>query len=190
MSFLKSILCKEFNAENFASITCVWTELKVTARSSFIQYHTYFFSWECRGDRSPRKTQNTSQFLSNSGTSAGFTPRLDQARPEMKLHHLVFGRPLGRPCLGVANRTRLIDFSWDILDTRPKYRSWNFSNTEKWIDIQDFTDFTAAHFVAKCKRREFFAKIPSLPLIPEIALFQLLLKIHDYYRWGSEQRLI
>jgi len=46
--------------------------------------------------------------------------------------------------------------------------------------IQGFTNFTAAYFVTKCHHTELFAKILSLPLVLDIALFESLHKTHSH----------
>jgi len=55
---------------------------------------------------------------------------------------------------------------------------------EKWLDIQCCTNFTTAHFVAKCHTINSLQKSHLA-----IALFKSLPKIHDH-RWGSKQRPI
>ena len=56
------------------------------------------------------------------------------------------------------------------------------------LDIQDFTKFTAAHFVAKCHAVN-FANIPALPLVLEIELIQSLLPKTAYVWIGTKTDL-
>ena len=87
----------------------------------FIRFHACFSSREGRGGNIHRRTWNTSRSTSIPDSSAGSTPRRDQARSEMQLLHL--GRPLGRFHVGLASRACLTSLSWGILDTWPNYRS-------------------------------------------------------------------
>ena len=51
-----------------------------------------------------------------------------------------------------------LTFDWSILVTCPNHRGWDLYS-EKWLNIQGFTNFTPAHFVA-VSHRELFAKLP------------------------------
>jgi len=62
----------------------------------------------------------------------------------MQPRHPVDGRTLCRFLVSVASSTCLANLSWDILDmAEPTYLRSLCS--EKWLDIQGFTNFTAAH---------------------------------------------
>ena len=50
----------------------------------------------CCGGKIHRRTWNTSRSTAIADGSAGSTPRRDQARSEMQLHHVGLGRHLGR----------------------------------------------------------------------------------------------
>jgi len=50
--------------------------------------------------------------------------------------------------MGLDTRTCLANLSRDILSAWPNHCSWDLY-LEKWLDIQGFTNFTAAHFNAK-----------------------------------------
>ena len=81
-------------------------------------------------------------------------------------------------------------FSWGILITQS--RRWIIvaeAYSEMWLDIQDFTNFTAQRFVAKCHAVKFFATISFLQLVFEIMFFQSIPKTH-VHRWESKQRPI
>jgi len=57
-----------------------------------------------------RRTRKTSRSTTISDSSAGSTPRRDQARSMMKSRHLVHGRHLGRFAVGLISRTCLTNF--------------------------------------------------------------------------------
>jgi len=104
-----------------------------------------FSSGEGRGDTSPWSTRNASRFSATSDISAGSTrdkPVGDVITPSGPWW------TSGPLPVGVPSRTRLANFSWDILVTWPNHRSYNFYSY-KWTDIRGSTNFTAAHFIAK-----------------------------------------
>jgi len=106
-----------------------------------------FLSKWLRGSK-PRRPPNTTWFSTTFDSSAGSTSWRDRVRSGMQPRHLVPGRPLGRFHVGVASRTSTANLSWNILFTWPKCRNWDLY-LEKWLYIQSFTNFTAAHFIAK-----------------------------------------
>jgi len=68
----------------------------------------------CLGEvagQQPQETWYTSQSTAISHSSAGSTPRRDQARSEMQLLHPSLGRPLGRFPVDLARRTCLTSLS-------------------------------------------------------------------------------
>ena len=78
----------------------------------FIHFHAHFLSREGRTSTSPRRTQNTSRSTAISHSSAGSTPRRDQARSEVQTLHLGFGRLLGCFPLDLASRNCLTSLLW------------------------------------------------------------------------------
>ena len=89
--------------------------------------------------------------------------------------------------VGVGNRTSLANAFGGILDIWPNESIWDLWPQEVARHSR-LNKFHSCALRGEISRRELFAKIPSLPLVLEIAFFQSLARIHDY-RWGSEQRL-
>jgi len=92
-----------------------------------------------RGGSIHRSTWNTSWSTAISDSSAGSTPRRDQARPEMQSRHVGLRRHLGRFPVCLASRACLP--SGAVLSIR---RSGSTSSA---------LNFTAAHFVSKYHSR-------------------------------------
>jgi len=93
---------------------------------------------------------------------------------------------LGHFIMGVASRTCLDNLSWDILNTRPKQRTWDLSIRRRGGSAFRTSLFRSCALCCEVSRRQFLAKSQFLPLVLEIVFFQSLPKIHDH-RWGSEQ---
>ena len=96
-------------------------EAKLVLNLDFLNWHTSFIlihaflSGGSRG-RQPWSSRNIPWSAAISDSSAGSTPRKEQARSEVQSLHLLLGRPPDRFSVDVANRTCLVSLSWDILD--------------------------------------------------------------------------
>ena len=119
----------------------------------FLHSHARFSSREGRGGNSPGRTWNTSRSTEISNSSAGPTPRGDQA---MQSLHVVLGRPLGRFPAGLASMTCLASLSlgiWthgrtNVAKRRCDILIWRNGSTFRALRISK-----AAQFVAKCHTR-------------------------------------
>ena len=97
-------------------------------------------------------------------------------------------RPLGLFPMGVTSRTCLASFL-EQFGHMAEPTQLGSLYLEKCFDIQDFTIFAAAHFVAKCHTVNSTTQISHLRRLYLRYRFQTLLNIHDH-RCGSEQRLV
>jgi len=94
---------------------------------SFIHFDTHLSFVEDRGDKSPRRTRNTSRLSAISVSSAYTTSRWEQARSEMYSRHLFLDQPLSRSPVDVATRACHANVSWNILVSLSIQRSWGLS---------------------------------------------------------------
>jgi len=88
---------------------------------------------------------------------------------------MVLDRPIGRIHVVVASKTS-VDNLRRTFWSRGRNIAAEISLFGRKVAlqcIQSFTSFALAHFVAKHHTVNFFANIPSLPLVLEISLFQL-----------------
>jgi len=90
---------------------------------------------------------------------------------------------------GSARRNWLTNLSWAILDKLLNWYIWDLIFQKRGMTFRTSWILQLHTLSWSVNHQELFAKIVFLQLIPQIALFQSLPKIHDH-RWGLEQRPI
>ena len=98
----------------------------------------------------PRSNRNISLSTTISDTSAGSTPRRDHAMLEILVTPPGAWTASGPLFVGLASRACFAKFSLGYSGHMAEPTQLASLDSEKWFDIQGFTNFTAAHFVTRC----------------------------------------